>query len=97
MRYTEFAASPDDCSTVSLLVPEDGVEELDRIRAAHNGPTKVASIQPLGSDVRGCRVVIACLNPWYANDLMMEWLALHMARAFSAECKRAWAAEKAGA
>lgn len=97
MRYREFATPPGDCSTVSLLVPEDGFEELDRIRAEHNGPTKVAATQPLGPRLRGARGEIACLNPWHANDLMVAWYGLEIARVFSAECEKAWAAEEAGA
>ena len=94
MHNTKVATSPDDCSTVTLLVPEDGFEELDRVRAAHGGPTKLVSIQPLGSKQPGFHVEIACLNPWYANDLMMEWYTLKIAKAFWAECERTWAAAR---
>ncbi len=63
MRYAEFTVPPNDCSTVSLLVPENGFEELDRARAAHNGPTQIISVQSLGPAIRGSRVEVACLNP----------------------------------
>ena len=96
MRYAEFAAPPEDCATVSLLVPEDGFDELDRIRAAHDGPTKVVSIQPLGPRLRGASVEVACLNPWLANDLIVQWYALSVARAFSAQCEKVWAARQSG-
>ncbi len=64
--------------------------------AAHNGPTKVVSIQPLGPKVRGARVEVRCLNPWYANDLMVAWYGLEIARAFSAECEKVRAAVQVG-
>ncbi len=87
MRAAELTDDPDDdCSTVTLLVPEVALDELERIQAAYGA--EIVAAHSLKPQADGYIFEVRCLHPWSANSLLMDWLGFPEARKFSAECQK---------
>ena len=86
MRAAELTNDSDDCNSVTLLVPDGALDELERIRAAYGA--EIVAAHSLKPQANGYIFEVRCLHPWSANSLLMDTLALLEWRAFRRECQK---------